>query len=47
MKKENMPKKVSKHHGFKKTDKNFFPKNMDPGKTGISREPQNFRNFFS
>ena len=28
-------------------DKIFFPKNRAPGKTGISREPRNFRDFFS
>jgi len=31
----------------KKTQKKIFPKNRAPGKTEISREPRNSRNFFS
>jgi hypothetical protein len=45
MTKNNLSKKVSKHHGFWKKQKTFFfPKTRAPGKTGISREPRILEN---
>jgi len=45
MTKKNKSKKSQNIIVFEKNKKKF-PKNRAPGKTGISREPRNFRDFF-